>query len=335
MTPLGPLAVGVALLLDATVGEPPESIHPVARLGALIAILDRPGPVPSLFGGIIALVVPLFAAFFAALPVWLLVEYSPLGAAVLAGTILFSTVSLDMLTGLSKDVIEASKTDLDRAKGEVIGLVGRDTEDLSAGEVRSAAVESLAENLADGLLAPLLAFGLGSLVSLPVAVGAAAWVKAVNTLDSMLGYRDRPHGTASARLDDAVEWVPARVSAALIAFAALDPGAVWRAAEWTREPASPNSGWPMATMAAAIDVRLHKPGLYDLNPTARLPTLSDARRGVTVGQRAGLLAFGLAAGVAWLGSGIGLPPSGVGWMAGSVGWASDIPSVPGGVTEWD
>jgi adenosylcobinamide-phosphate synthase len=292
----GALAVGVALLLDAVVGEPPESFHPVALLGRAIAFLDRQWRAPHLAGAVIALVVPALAAAAAALPVWLLGTQSPAVTGVLAGGILFTTVSLDMLTGVTRDVIDATDGDLDRARTEVVGLVGRDTADLSPAEVRSAAVESLAENLADGLLGPLLAFVLGSLVSLPVAVGAAAWVKAVNTLDSMLGYPDRPHGTASARLDDAVAWLPARLSAVLIALAALDVGALRRARAWAREPASPNSGWPMATMAAALDVRLRKPGQYDLNPTARLPTLETARRGVQVGQRAGFLAFAVAIG---------------------------------------
>ncbi|MDZ7849562.1 MAG: adenosylcobinamide-phosphate synthase CbiB [Halodesulfurarchaeum sp.] len=327
MAAIASLAVAVAFLLDATVGEPPESVHPVAKLGAAIAVLDHPGPAPHLYGATVALVVPLLAAGLAALPVWLLAPGYPVLAGVLAGTILFTTVSLDMLTELSSTVIGETDADLERAKTDVVGLVGRDTADLSAAEVRSAAVESLAENLADGLVGPLLAFAFGSFVSLPVAVGAAAWVKAVNTLDSMLGYRDRPHGTASARLDDVVEWLPARLSAGLIASAALDPSALTTARTWAHEPASPNSGWPMATMATAIGVRLHKSDQYDLNPTARLPTVADARGAITVGHRAGLLAFALAAGIAWIGGNAGL-------LAGGVGWAGDLLSLRGGVIEW-
>ena len=315
----GALAVGVAALLDATVGEPPESLHPVAKLGQGIAVLDRQWPAPRLSGAMIALFVPVLAAALPAGSVWLLGTQYPLGAALLAGGILFTTVSLDMLTGLSTDVIDATDTDLDRAKTAVVGLVGRDTTDLSPAEVRSAAVESLAENLADGLVGPLFFFAVGSVVSLPVAVGAAAWVKAVNTLDSMLGYRDRPHGTASARLDDVVAWVPARLSAVLIAIATVDPGALRRAAVWAREPASPNSGWPMATMAAALDVRLRKSGQYDLNPTAAFPTLATSRAGVRVGQRAGVLAFALAAMGAWIAGGAGLPETGLP-LFGVVGW---------------
>ncbi len=320
MAPISTLAVGIAFFLDATVGELPESVHPVARLGQVIGALDQPGSHPRLLGVVIAFVLPLGAAVLAALPVWVVLSRSPILAGVLAGGILFTTVSLDMLTGLSRDVITATETDLEGAKADVIGLVGRDTEDLSAAEVRSAAVESLAENLADGLVGPLLAFALGSLLSLPVAVGAAAWVKAVNTLDSMLGYRDRPLGTASARLDDGVEWLPARLSAALIAIAALNPRALKRARAWARDPPSPNSGWPMAAMAAALDVRLRKPAHYDLNPTAPLPTVETARRGVQIGQRAGVLAFILTAVFVWFAGGVGWPSELIAFQSGVAGW---------------
>jgi adenosylcobinamide-phosphate synthase len=299
MAPIGALAVGVAFGLDATIGELPESVHPVARLGQSIGALDQHFSRPGLVGAVIALLLPLGFAVLAGGPVWLLGHLHPLLAGLVGGFILFTMLSLDMLTGLTNHVITTTETDPEQAKQDVIGLVGRDTEPLSPAELRSAAVESLAENLADGLVGTLLAFAVGSLVSLPVAVGAAAWVKGVNTLDSMLGYPDRPLGTASARLDDVVEWVPARLSAALIAVAAVDPLALSRAKAWAGNPPSPNSGWPMATMAATLDIRLRKPEAYDLNPTASLPSPDRAREAVQVGTRAGILAFVLAGVIAW------------------------------------
>jgi adenosylcobinamide-phosphate synthase len=110
----------------------------------------------------------------------------------------------------------------------------------------------------------------------------------------MLGYPDKPHGTASARLDDLVMWIPARLSAVLVAVAALAPRAATRARRWADAPPSPNSGWPMATLAAVLDARLEKPGVYVLNPDAPLPSVETSRTGVRVVGRAGLLAFGLA-----------------------------------------
>ena len=183
---------------------------------------------------------------------------------------------------------------LETARDRVRGLVGRDTSTLSPAEIRSAAVESVGENLADGLVATLLPFALLAPVSLPAAAAAAAWVKGVNTLDSMLGYPSKPLGTASARLDDLVMWFPARLSAVAIAVAAADPGALVRAREWARAPPSPNSGWPMATLACALSVRLHKPGGYDLNPDATLPTLEDGEQATGLVFRAALVAAVLA-----------------------------------------
>jgi len=107
----------------------------------------------------------------------------------------------------------------------------------------------------------------------------------------MLGYPDKPHGTASARLDDAIMWIPARASAGLLALAALAPASLSGGSRWADAPPSPNSGWPMATVAAVIDARLEKPGVYVLNPDEALPSVETARSGVRVAGLAGVLAF--------------------------------------------
>jgi adenosylcobinamide-phosphate synthase len=203
-----------------------------------------------------------------------------------------------MLLALARDVVAATEGDLAAAREALLGLAGRDASALSPAQVRSAAVESAAENLADGLVAPLLAFVLVLPLGIAAGAGAAAWVKAVNTLDSMLGYPSNPHGTASARLDDAVMWVPARLSAGLLAFAGGRPGSIGRAREWLAGVPSPNSGWPMGALAAAVDVRLEKPGAYVLNPDAPLPPTTVAERALAVVDRAGWLAVATAAALA-------------------------------------
>lgn len=298
-------AVAVAFLADRAVGEFPERIHPVALFGRVVGLLDRPYSRPRPVGAATALVLPLSAGVIvgglvvAASSVRLPDALPPDALAVLvAGTALFATTSLRMLLGVAREVLALAEEDLSTARERLRALAGRDASDLSPGQVRSAVVESVAENLADGLVGPLLAFALGALISLPLAAGAAAWLKAVNTLDSMLGYPAKPHGTASARLDDAVMLVPARLSAVLLAFVAPNPGALRRAGTLAQTPASPNSGWPMATLAAALDVRLEKPGAYVLG-TGELPTPERAARGVRLVGRAGLLAWALAGGVAW------------------------------------
>nr|WP_208288837.1 adenosylcobinamide-phosphate synthase CbiB [Halobacterium sp. R2-5] len=298
MTAVG--AVALAFALEAAFAEPPARIHPVAWFGRAIAPLDREWANPQAVGVLVALVLPLAAGLLVGSLVALAGRIDPLLAAAVAGLALFATTSLRMLLGEARAVVAATDSDLDAARERLQSLAGRDASDLSTGELRSAAVESAAENLADGLVAPLLAFALGAVVSLPVAAGAAAWVKGANTLDSMLGYRSKPVGTASARLDDAVMWLPARLSASLVALAGLDFGALARAREHADAPPSPNSGWPMATLAAVLGVRLAKPGVYDLPLGAEFPTVAESQRGVRVVGAAGVLSYALAAGVvAW------------------------------------
>jgi adenosylcobinamide-phosphate synthase len=292
-------AVLVAALLDRLLAEPPDP-HPVALFGRLVAPLDRAWSRPRVAGAAIAALLPaLAAAAVGGLVAAIERRHRGLGALAAAGT-LFTATSHRLLVETAGDVVATSERDLDAARGDLLALAGRDAGALSAGEVRSAAVESAAENLADGLVAPLAGFCLGALVSLPAAAAGAAWVKAVNTLDSMLGYPGKRHGTASARLDDAVAWLPARASAGLLALAAGDAGALERGRRWLDDVPSPNSGWPMGTVAAALDARLEKPGIYVLPGGEALPDGATARRGVRLVARAGWLAWLGAAGLAWI-----------------------------------
>jgi len=298
-------AVGIAAVADWLVGEPPTALHPVAWFGQLVGAVDRDWPASRLIGVAAAVLLPAFAAAVVAAVIRFGSELSPALGTLLAAAALFVSVSLSMLLSEANAVVDATESDVAGARERLRSLAGRDASALSPGELRSAAVESSAENVADGLVAPLLAFAVGAAVSLPAATGLAAWVKAVNTMDSMLGYRSKPTGWASAKLDDAVMFVPARLAALLLALAATEPRALGRARAFARVPSSPNSGWPMATLAAVLDSRLHKPGTYDLFPERSLPNPETAVAGVAVTRRAGVLAFlltalgaGLAAGLA-------------------------------------
>ncbi|HEY0779927.1 MAG TPA: CobD/CbiB family cobalamin biosynthesis protein, partial [Gemmatirosa sp.] len=179
-------------------------------------------------------------------------------------------------------------------------LVSRDTARLTASEVAGAAIESLAENLGDGVVAPLLAHAAGGLA-------LAYAYRFVNTADAMLGYRTPElewFGKVAARADDALNLAPARIAASLVALAAPAGGGSIRRALGTaladagRTP-SPNAGWPMAAMAGALGVRLDKRGgvsengerLYVLNAAGRAPGVGDlARARRVVGAAAGLAA---------------------------------------------
>ena len=151
-------------------------------------------------------------------------------------------------------------------------LVSRPTAELDSGLAAAAAIESLAENVVDSWLAPLLAYALGGL---PLAYA----YRAANTADAMWGYRGTPYehlGKVAARLDDALNWLPARCASVLICGVS---GAPRRAAHaWRRDAsrtASPNAGQSMAAAAGALDVRLEKVGHYILNADGRAPTAAD------------------------------------------------------------
>ncbi|WP_256028509.1 adenosylcobinamide-phosphate synthase CbiB [Natronomonas aquatica] len=289
------VAVAVAGGLETAVGEPPGRYHPVAFLGGLIGRLEaRKFGVPRFAGAFYAVSVPLGSAIVVYGLVWSAGAVHSIAAAVLSGVVLWVASSLRMLLGSARSVIEASDDDTDAAREALPALVGRDTGGLSPELVRSAAIESLAENLSDGLIAPLSAFLALSFVSIPAAAAAAAFLKATNTMDSMLGYPG-PLGWGSARLDDLFMLLPARITAVLISLSAGDPDAPLRARRYAYKPASPNAGWPMGTLAAVLDVRLEKPGAYVLNDVAAGPTERDGYAAIALTKRAGGIAYLLAA----------------------------------------
>ena len=309
-------ALALAAVLDTAVGEPPVRVHPVAWLGWGVNALDARLPDTGWVGGVIAVCIPIGFGLTLAGGVYVA---AAIGAAVASDAVqtglalaaasgaCFTCSSRRMLLAVAADVIERSERDLASARSRLRALAGRDASELSSAHVRSAAVESAAENLADGWIAPVLAFGLAAgiaslvhatpVVGLAAGAGAAGWVKGVNTLDSMLGYRHRGAGWAPARLDDAVMWVPARVTAVLLVVAGTHGQGRFRAAAATLQrvrpvaarPGSPNAGWPMASLAAVLGCGLEKPDVYALFPRRPLPTASTARVGLKTVSRAGVI----------------------------------------------
>jgi adenosylcobinamide-phosphate synthase len=304
---LSSLAVAGALVLDGVAGEVPTRYHPVAWFGRLVP--DRKWSRPRAAGVCLAVTLPVAAAVIVGGTVLAAGRVTPPAGAAAGALALFVTTSLRRLLVTTRRVANLSETSPGAARTELRALAGRDASDLSPAEVRSAAVESLAENLADGLVGPLLGYavlavaatvtGTGPVVAVAAGSVGAAWMKAVNTLDSMLGYRDEPAGWGAARLDDAAMWLPARASALLLALALGAPGAPGRARTWLSDVPSPNSGWPMGTVAAALEVRLEKPGAYVLNPDGTLPPASDVRIAVRRVGLAGLGAYLTAGVITW------------------------------------
>ena len=163
---------------------------------------------------------------------------------------------------------------LEAGRQRLAFLVSRDTANLSEAEVRESAIESLAENLNDSVVAPIFWFVL---FGLP---GAAVY-RFANTADAMWGYRGMRHGVKwewtgkwAARADDVLNWMPARITALLLKLVSRGVDMTTLGLEARKTP-SPNSGWPMAAMALALGVRLQKPGVYVLNASGRPPEPKD------------------------------------------------------------
>jgi adenosylcobinamide-phosphate synthase len=255
--------VATALLLDALFGEPPEVVHPTVWIGRAISAFERRAleskspRLRYLFGFVLALSLPslvfaLVRALILSLPRRL---RWPVEAALISTTL--SMRGLGEAAGAVARELRAGN--LERARACASEMVGRDTADLPASEVARAAVESVAENTSDGVVAPMLyGFVLG-------APGALAY-KAVNTLDSMVGYRTHPYaelGWASARLDDLANLAPSRLTALMVAAISGRP---MRTFETTRRygplTTSPNAGRAEAAFAGALESRLGGPNTY-------------------------------------------------------------------------
>ncbi|SDX52898.1 adenosylcobinamide-phosphate synthase [Albimonas donghaensis] len=300
----------IALLIDVAVGWPDRFAraigHPVIWMGAQIDRLDRRRNRPEddretrrRAGVRAALTVIATAAVLAILALMVLPggPVGAFGAAVLAWPLLAARSLHDHVSPVAA-ALEAGN--LPAAREAVARIVGRDVSALDEAGIARAALESLAENASDGVSAPLF---WGLVAGLP---GIAAY-KAINTLDSMIGHRTERHeafGRFSARLDDLVNWVPARLTGASFAVVSGRPG---RPMAVMRRDAprhrSPNAGWPEAAMAAALGVRLSGPRVYGrhvadepwLNPRAPDPTAADLRRGLRLYRRAVWLWAGLLA----------------------------------------
>ena len=284
-------AVPVAWGVDRLWGEPPARWHPVVGMGHWLGAVAAPWPDAGrtqalalgaavwwlgalLCGGVacaITLALDTFADRVAA--VW-----AQALAVLLMGLLLKPLLAWRMLRDEVAAVERALGDGLPAGRAQLARLVSRDTQTLTDTEVRESALESLSENLNDSLVAPLFWFAVAGLP------GAAIY-RFANTADAMWGYRGPWEwaGKWAARADDGLSWLPARLSALLIALVA---GRWLRglAAEARRTP-SPNSGWPMAAMALALDVCLRKLGVYALNATGHAPQTPDTQQAIACASK--------------------------------------------------
>ncbi|MBC7719530.1 MAG: cobalamin biosynthesis protein CobD [Chitinophagaceae bacterium] len=275
----------IALAVDHYMGEPPARVHPVVWMGNYLnwaAKRLRPNPSPAArdlksfslaaafwFAGAALVLVAACAVQWVAFQLpWVL-------AVLLLGLALKPMLAWAMLRSEVQAVEIALGQSLDAGRQRLAMLVSRDTANLTESEVRESAMESLAENLNDSVVAPIFWFVLFGLPG-------AALYRFGNTADAMWGYRGLRHGVNwewagkwAARADDVLSWVPARITALLLKLGSSGVDFKTLSIEARKTP-SPNSGWPMAAMALALGVRLQKPGVYVLNHSGRAPEPKDA-----------------------------------------------------------
>lgn len=270
------MSIILALLIDRCWGEPPARLHPVVWMGHYLkragkGLPDR-GPKMAFFLGTaywLAGAVLVAAAYgyaglvLARLPLWLDVALTAL--------LLKPLFALRMLLGEVAAVEQSLTQGIDSGRARLALIVSRDTTQLDSSEVRESALESLAENLSDSVIAPLFWFAI---FGLP---GAAVY-RFANTADAMWGYRGHWEwaGKFAARIDDLLNLVPARITALGLLLAGPNRIAVLRRLpQEAARTASPNSGWPMGALALSLNVRLRKPRVYALNVNGSAPSAQD------------------------------------------------------------
>ena len=254
-----PLIIG--WLMDLAFGDPKRLPHPVVLFGKLIAkgekVLNR-GNWRMAKGALLAvgLVVATVVATWALLQLADAI-YIIIGVAVRAILVFYCLAGTTLIKEV-RDVFIALDRSLDDGRRQVARIVGRDTSELTREEVQKAALETLAENLSDGVVTPLFWYAIGG-------VPAMMGYKMVNTLDSMIAYHSPRYlrfGTVAARIDDVANYLPARITALLMILVAGRPGLIGFVVKYGPCHASPNSGWPEAALSGILGCRFGGPHKY-------------------------------------------------------------------------
>lgn len=308
----GAIALVVAFVLDRWLGEPPMRLHPVVWMGRYLGFMGgaiaprhaEPSPnwrafwagAMAWYGGAMLCAIAAFILQHQAM------KLHPVLAGLLLGVLLKPMLAWRMLRGEVAQVESALGQSLDAGRRQVGRIVSREVMQLDAAQVRESAIESLAENLNDSVVAPVFWFVVAGLPG-------AVLYRFANTADAMWGYRGFRAGVHwewagkwAARADDVLSWIPARLTALLLAMASGRIPLGRLRAEAART-ASPNSGWPMAAMALALGVCLRKPGAYALNEQDAPPVAGDTARAIRLCGHAivlmGIWALGMIAALRW------------------------------------
>ena len=256
----------IAFLVDTIIGDPNSRWHPVVLMGKLIGALEKwfyqkeDSDGKKFTMGAMLVLITLLVTYEAAAAVMMLSYRIPwsYGSAVAGGILLSFTISPKSLAKAGKGIYTLLILgQLEEARKKVGWIVGRDTENLDDAEIARATVETIAENTVDGIIAPLFFFVIGG-------VPLAVLYRAANTMDSMIGYKNDKYlyfGRAAAKLDDVLNYIPARITGVLFIFAACVLGFDYKNAyrvmlrDAEKHP-SPNGGYAEATVAGALHIRL-------------------------------------------------------------------------------
>ncbi len=270
----------LAVALDFVFGEPAPAFHPVVWIGRLIGFLDRHAPrhFKTLYGLFLALFCISATVIIGYGLTVQLYSISPILSLLATAYLLKSTFSFSFLWKVSKEIYDDLRSgNLGGARSKLPALVGRDVSKLDEGQMSSCVIESLGESFVDGIFAPLFYFVI---FGLP---GALAY-RAINTLDSMVGYKDEKHikvGMPSARIDDIANFIPARLAVLLISLISGHPlRAIKVALRDGRNPPSINSGYPMSAFAGALGLRLEKLRYYVLGEGLKPSSIDDIPRAI-------------------------------------------------------
>ena len=304
----GALSIVIAAyLLDCLLGDPAWLPHPVVLFGKMISKGEHKlnkGEHRKLKGALLAisLVLLVFSATWSLL--MLCREISPWLNVVLQIILVFFCLAGTTLIKEVRDVFLALDRSLEEGRKQVARIVGRDTTRLSAQEVRKAALETLAENLSDGVIAPLFWY---IILGVP---GMMAY-KMVNTLDSMIGYHSERYlhfGCFAARLDDVANYIPARLTALLMVLVAGKPRLLAFVKRFGRCHASPNSGYPESALAGILDCQFGGPHIYFgelfdkpyIGTNDRELTTADMRLAIKINRQTEILMVLITVAIVWL-----------------------------------
>lgn len=291
------MILGAAVALDLTVGDPPNRMHPTAWMGRLIGsavprLKHRSARTERIRGAIFAISIVALATLSGYFLLHHVGELFGLLALIpLSVLMLKSTIAIRSMEDHARAVMNAlAMNDLPAARRDLARIVGRDTSSLDEQHILSATIESVGESTVDGITAPIFHYAL---FGVP---GALAY-RAINTLDSMIGYRDEYHrniGLFSARLDTIANYIPARITAFLMVIAARMVGADWRNSmrilrRDKQKTPSQNAGWPISTIAGALRIRLEKVGYYSLGEGYEHLTLQHCEKAITIMRITALL----------------------------------------------